>query len=69
MNSKKVETWHGIIISTTLACVQKLRGLRKKLDALRVQSTPSPLKYEGFRKKTRPLKKVEIWHGSIISPT
>src|SRR3954471_2353956 len=36
---------------THIACVQKLRGLRQKLDALRVQSGPSLSKYEGFRRK------------------
>src|SRR3954470_21508313 len=34
-----------------IACVQKLRGLRQKLDALRVQTGPSLSKYEGFRRK------------------
>ena len=34
---EKVETWHGIIISPTVH-VQKSRGLRQKLDALRVQT-------------------------------
>src|SRR3954466_13090665 len=36
---------------THIACVQNLRGLRQKLDALRVQTGPSFLKYEGFRRK------------------
>src|SRR3954465_5882234 len=36
---------------THIACVQKLRGLRQKLDALRVQTGPSVSKYEGFRRK------------------
>src|SRR3954470_19839776 len=36
---------------THITCVQKLRGLRKKLDALRVQTGPSRSKYEGFRRK------------------
>ena len=36
---------------THIACVQKLRGLRQKLHALRVQIGPSPSKYEGFRWK------------------
>src|SRR4051812_4429025 len=34
-----------------IACVQKLRGLWQKLDALRVQTGPSLSKYEGFRGK------------------
>ena len=29
----------------------KLRGLRQKLDALRVQTRPSPSKYNSFRRK------------------
>ena len=36
---------------THIACATKLRGLRQKLDALRVQTGPSPSKYEGFRRK------------------
>ena len=36
---------------THVTCVQKLRGLRKKLDALRVQTGPSLSKYKGFRRK------------------
>src|SRR3954467_9251978 len=51
LNLEKVETWHGIIILTHITCVQKLRGLRQKLDALRVQTGPSLSKYKGFRRK------------------
>src|SRR3954467_9209836 len=36
---------------THITFVQKLRGLRQKLDALRVQTGPSPSKYEGFGRK------------------
>ena len=36
---------------THIACVQKLRGLRQKLDALRVQTGPSLSKYKGFKRK------------------
>ena len=36
---------------THITCAQKLRGLRQKLDALRVQTAPSLLKYKGFRRK------------------
>src|ERR1043165_8875060 len=36
---------------THIACVQKLRGLQQKLDALRVQTGPSLAKYKGFRRK------------------
>ena len=37
---------------THIACVQKLRGLRQKLDALRVQTGPSLFKVRGFQTKT-----------------
>ena len=47
MISEKVETWHGIIISPTVH-VQKSRGLRQKLDALRVQIGQSLSEYQGL---------------------
>ena len=47
MNSEKVETWHGIIISPTVH-VQKRRGLRQNLDALHVQTGQSLSEYQGF---------------------
>src|SRR3954465_1077581 len=36
---------------THITCVQKLRGLRQKLDVLRVQTRPSLSKYKGFKRK------------------
>src|SRR3954464_3558287 len=36
---------------THITCVQKLRGLRQKQDALRVQTGPSLSEYEGLRRK------------------
>src|SRR3954463_4676944 len=36
---------------THITCVQKFRGLRQKLDALRVQTGPSLSKYKGFTRK------------------
>ena len=36
---------------THITCVQKLRGLGQKLDALRVQTGPSFLECEGYRRK------------------
>src|SRR3954465_10285063 len=36
---------------THITCVQKLRGLRQNLDALRVQTGPSLSKYKGFTRK------------------
>ena len=53
MNSEKVETWHDIIIFTHIACGKKLRRLRQLLDALRVQTGPSPSKYEGFKRNLK----------------
>ena len=50
MNSEKVETWHGIIISPTWH-VQKSRWLRQKLDTHRVQTGQSLLEYQGFGRK------------------
>ena len=47
MNSEKVETWHGIIISPTWH-VQKSRWLWQKLDTLLVQTGQSLLEYQGF---------------------
>ena len=44
MNSENVETWHGIIISPTVH-VQKSKGLRQKLDTLRVQTGKSLSEY------------------------
>src|SRR3954465_705187 len=41
--------WYHHLIH--IASVQKLRGLRQKLDALRVQIGPSISKYEGFTRK------------------
>ena len=36
---------------THIACAKKLRGLRQKLDALRVQNGQSLSKYQGFGQK------------------
>src|SRR3954468_7731832 len=36
---------------THITCVQKLRGLRQRLDALRVRTGPSLSKYKGFTRK------------------
>src|SRR3954468_8670847 len=36
---------------THITCVQQLRGLRQKLDALCVQTGPSLSKYKGFTRK------------------
>src|SRR3954462_15566056 len=48
--------WYHHLTQTT--CVKKLRGLRQKLDALRVQTGPSLSKYKGFTRKL-------IWYKDI----
>ena len=50
------ELWKGWNLAwyhhfTHIACAKKLRGLRQKLDALRVQTGPSHSKYQGFGRK------------------
>src|SRR3954465_14114868 len=44
----KIAWYHNL---THITCVQKLRGLRQKLDALRVHTGPSLSKCEGFKRK------------------
>ena len=44
----KVAWYHNF---THIACAKKLRGLRQKLDELRVQNGQSLSKYQGFRRK------------------
>src|SRR3954467_14216191 len=56
LQSTSIELRKGLNLAwyhhlTHVACVQKLRGLRQKLDALRVQTGPSHSKYEDFRQK------------------
>src|SRR3954464_621967 len=46
---------------THIACVQMLRRLRQKLDALRVQTGPSLSKYEGFRRKLVCFKRISFF--------
>ena len=50
MNSEKVETWQGIIISPHSMC-KKVERVTAKLDALRVQTGQSLSKYQGFERK------------------
>ena len=50
------ELWKGSKLSwyhhfTHIACSIKYKGLRQKLDALRVQNRQSPSKYHGFIRK------------------
>ena len=56
LKSTTNELWKGWNLAwyhhfTHIECVQKLVGLWQKLDALRVQTRPSPSKYKGFRRK------------------
>ena len=44
----KLAWYHNL---THIACAKKLRGLREKLDALRVQTGQSLSKYQGFGRK------------------
>ena len=50
------ELWKGSKLAwchhfTHIACARNYRGLRQKLDALRVQNRQSPSKYQGFIRK------------------
>src|ERR1041384_1530472 len=47
---------------THITSVQKLRGLRQKLDALRVQTGPSLSKYKGFRRKLIYYKDISFFY-------
>ena len=60
------ELWNGWKLAwyhnfTHIACAKKLRGLREKLDALRVQTGQSPSKYQGFRRKLFYYKGISIF--------
>ena len=52
---------------THITCVQKLRGLGQKLDALRVQTGPSLSKYEGFRWKLISFKGISFFQTYLNS--
>ena len=56
LKSSTNELWKGWNLAwfhnfAHIACAKRLRGLREKLDALHVQTRPSPSKYEGFGRK------------------
>ena len=56
LKSSTNELWKGWKLAwyhhfTHIACAKKLRGLRQKLDALRVQTEQSLSKYQGFGRK------------------
>src|SRR3954470_3172473 len=46
---------------THITCVQKMRGLQQKMDALRVQTGPSHSKYKGFRRKLISYKDISFF--------
>src|SRR3954465_3489298 len=52
---------------THFTCVQKLRGLRQKLDALRVQTGPSLSKYKGFTRKLMCYKDISFFKAYFNS--
>src|SRR4051812_18971286 len=52
---------------THITCVQKLRGLRQKLDVLRVQTGPSLSKYKGFRRKLICYKEISFFQAFFNS--
>ena len=56
LKNTRNELWKGWKLAwyhhfTHIACAKKLRGLRQKLDALRVQNGQSLSKYQGFGRK------------------
>ena len=56
LKSTTNELWNGWNLAwyhnfTHIACAKKFRGLRQKLDALRVQNGQSLSKYQGFGRK------------------
>ena len=57
-NSWNLEWYHNF---THIACAKKLRGLRQKLDALRVQNGQSLSKYQGFGRKLVCYKRISIF--------
>ena len=63
LKSTTNELWKGWNLAwyhhfTDIACAKKLRGLRQKLEALRVQNEQSLSKYQGFRRKL-------VWYKGI----
>ncbi len=53
---------------THIACARKLRGLRQKLDALRVQNRQSLSKYEGLIRKLVCYKGISFFFQLISTP-
>src|SRR3954471_5054496 len=72
LESTKTEIRKGLNLAwyhhlTHISCVQKLRGLRKKLDALRVQTGPSLSNHEGFRRKLICIKGISFFKNYFNS--
>ena len=66
LKSTSDELWRGWKLAwyhhfTHIACAKKLRGLRQKLDALRVQNGQSLSKYKGFARKLICLQRDIFW--------
>ena len=58
LNGWKLARCHNF---THTACAKKLRGLREKLDVLRVQTPQSTSKYQGFGRKLVYYKGISIF--------
>ena len=66
MKSTSDELWRGWKSAwyhhfTHIACAKRLRGLRQKLDALRVQNGQSLSKYQGFGRKIICYKEISLF--------
>ena len=66
------ELWKGWILAmyhyfTLIACAKKLRGLRQKLDALRVQNGQSLSNYQDFIRKLVCYKGISFFKTSLNS--
>ena len=60
----KLACYHNF---THIACVKKLRGLRQKLDALRVQNGQSLSKYHGFERELISYKGISFFSTYLNS--
>src|SRR3954467_10333674 len=62
--SSNLAWYHNL---THITCVQELRGLRQKLDALFVKTGPSLSKYEGLRRKLICFKGISFFEAYFNS--
>ena len=72
LKSTTNELWKGLKLAwchhfTHLACARKYRGLRQKLDALRVQNGQSHSKYQGFTRKLVCYKGISFYWSYLNS--